>query len=154
MGRNSNNTLSLAEINLLRCYVTWRKIVVFHCEISPNCLGKTLPSGHILDSPLKFGLSWHMNHFMEHFCLFHSQLQDKSYAVSRHMEPLVHLHVFPFMLLIWNLKCAFGHISLGKACLCFRRITTLRDQFCRICKSHIRNHALTFRCVLFLVVFA
>ena len=42
MERNSNNNLGLPENSLLRYYITWRKTVVFRCEIPSNCLGKEL----------------------------------------------------------------------------------------------------------------
>ena len=75
MGRNSNNTLGLPEISLLKCYFKRRKIVGFHCEIPPNCSGKTRPDVIFWISPSNFALP-----------LPHSQLQDKSYAASGHME--------------------------------------------------------------------
>jgi len=88
--------------SLLRFYIMWRKIFIFHCEIPPNCSGNTRPWRHILDSPSNFAPSCcteslhGLFQFTSYTLHSHSQLQDKLHATPRHMEglPYVYSHAF------------------------------------------------------------
>ena len=104
MGRNSNNTLGLPENNLLRCYIMWRKIIIFDCEILPNCSWSICPWHRILDSPIRFWTK------LPHE-LLQRAFQCTSYAAIQSCRTNCMLHVD-----MWNPSHPFTGFSILSAC--------------------------------------